>query len=42
MINIFFSLGHRQILERLGIPVSEGGENYFASNFKGLLKSSTK
>ena len=41
MINMYISLGHRQLLEMLGFETSEGGKKYALSSPERLLKSST-
>ena len=41
MINMYLSLGHRQLLEQLGFVSSEGGKKYAPSSFNRLWNAST-
>ncbi|MCF6333152.1 MAG: glycosyltransferase family 39 protein [Draconibacterium sp.] len=41
MLNMYLSLGHRQLLDRLGFVTSAGGKKYSQSNFRRLLNNST-
>lgn len=41
MINMYLSLGHRQLLTRLGFETSVGGKKYSQSDLKRLLNNST-
>ncbi|MCF6356953.1 MAG: glycosyltransferase family 39 protein [Draconibacterium sp.] len=41
MLNMYLSIGHRQLLNRLGFATSEGGKKYSQSNLRRLLNNST-